>query len=102
MSCHQDGCCPFAFNEASEQAQNYGCLPTPYDIVVMRLQYDKTWACHSNSDKPCQGAINYLNKNGEDSSVIDKQLVTLEDDWSFLCVVNTNVKDYIRSKYWLI
>ena len=74
--------CPFAFTEESEQIQNYGCLPTPREIMNMRINHGKTWACHSNPDKPCLGAMEYLNRYGHPFKVIDRELVTEEDDWS--------------------
>ena len=79
--CSESGC-PFAFTDESEQIQNYGCLPTPYDIMVMRLKHGKTWACHSNPKKPCLGALEHLHKEGLQHKVIDKQLITENEDWS--------------------
>jgi len=77
------GGCPFNFfSEKSEYAQNAGCLPTPMDIVNMRVVHGKTWACHSNPDKPCLGAINYLIDKGLPHRVLDNKLVTENDDWS--------------------
>lgn len=80
-NCSKDDC-PFAFTDASELAQSYGCLPSPYDIIQMRIQSNKTWACHSDDKKPCLGAINYLKEHNLPFKVIDKKLVTLDDDWS--------------------
>lgn len=74
--------CPFAFTEESEIVQNYGCLPTPADIISMRVKYGKTWACHSTPTRPCVGAIKYMKKEGIDCSVIDDNLVTEESDWT--------------------
>lgn len=72
--------CPFAFTDESEQIQNFGCLPTPFEIRIMRVEYGKTWACHSNPKKPCLGALNELRSRGEPYKVIDT-LLTENDDW---------------------
>lgn len=81
--CHlkEDSACPFAFTDQSELVQNYGCLPTPYEIVKFRTEHGKTWACHADPDKPCTGAILYLQKKGLPYEVIDKELVTEHTDW---------------------
>lgn len=80
--CSTTGACPFSFTDVSEQAQNYGCLPSPYEIVKMRVDYNKTWACHSNPNKPCLGALNFLKEKKLPFSVVDSKLVTEKDDWS--------------------
>jgi hypothetical protein len=98
--CHVDGSCPFACSEASDIAQNYGCLPTAYDIKIMRLQYGKTWACHSDTSKPCQGALQHLKRNGEDASVIDPQLITEASEWGEIIKPSEDTKQYIRNKHW--
>jgi hypothetical protein len=98
--CHVDGSCPFACSEASDIAQNYGCLSTAYDIKIMRLQYGKTWACHSDTTKPCQGAVQYLKRNGEDASVIDSELITEESDWGEFITPSEKTRQYIKSKFW--
>jgi len=85
MSCDldsEDCCCPFAFTEASEIVQNYGCLPSPYEIVQMRVKHRKTWACHMEPEVPCVGAINYLKEKGMPYKVVDPELLTESSDWS--------------------
>lgn len=74
--------CPFAYTEESEIIQNYGCLPTPYEILYMRVRHGKTWACHSDPSKPCAGAIAHLKSEGLPHKVVDTELVTEEHDWS--------------------
>lgn len=90
MSClhGSESCtCPFAFAEASDQVQNFGCLPTPQDIVRMRINHGKTWACHDEPTKPCIGAIRFLKENNLPHKVIDIELVTEKHDWSKYCEV---------------
>lgn len=82
--CSKNGC-PFAYTAESETIQNYGCLPTPSDIVNMRLKHGKTWACHSNPDKPCLGTLDFLKENNLPHEVIDNNLVTEEDNWTIYC-----------------
>lgn len=78
--CHQDSC-PFAFTEESERVQNFGCLPSPLEIVAMRVYKKKTWACHSNPEVPCKGAVKFLKSKNLESNVLDKNLIT-EDNIS--------------------
>jgi hypothetical protein len=80
------GGCPFNFwSEVAEQIQNYGCLPSPTDIVKMRQEHGKTWACHSNPEKPCLGSLEYQKKKGLEYKVIDKNLLTENDPWHLYC-----------------
>ncbi len=80
--CATEGGCPFAFTDLSEKIQNYGCLPEPMDIVYMRQEHGKTWACHDDPTKPCAGALMWMKKEGLPFKVIDPILVTEEDDWN--------------------
>lgn len=83
MACnHKDtSACPFSYTEQSEIVQNYGCLPTPFHIIDMRVEHGKTWACHEDITKPCQGAIDHLKKLGKSYKVIDKELVHEGNEW---------------------
>lgn len=83
--CSTIGCCPFSFTEKSEQIQNYGCLPSPMEIINMRVIHGKSWACHSNPNKPCLGAINYLKEKQLPFTVIDNKLITESDNWGNYC-----------------
>lgn len=76
--------CPFAFTDVSEYHQGLGCLPSPWDILRMREQHGKTWACHSDQTKPCAGALQYMHEEKIDCKIIDRELVTLDDDWEKL------------------
>ncbi len=78
--------CPFAFTDASERVQNYGCLPTPHEIVVMRVVYGKTWACHDDPSRPCIGAIHYLRSTGLPHAVVNRELLCEASDWGRYCV----------------
>lgn len=83
MSCNTktNSACPFSFTEMSEYVQNFGCLPTPFEIRNMRVVHGKTWACHENPAKPCAGAIQWLKAEGLPYEVIDTQLLTENSDW---------------------
>lgn len=76
--CNIDGGCPFAQSEESETIQNYGCLPTSFEILAMRIYKGKTWACHSDVNKPCKGGLDALKRYGYDNTIV-RPLVKEED-----------------------
>lgn len=82
--CHIQGSCPFSGTDSSEQAQNYGCLPSPYEIVQMAVKHGRKWACHDNPEKPCKGAIQHIAEQKIDVTYIDAPLVTELDNWGAL------------------
>ena len=87
----RDNCCytcPFAFTDASERAQGYGCLPTPHEILQMRTVHGKTWACHYDANKPCAGAIAELKRRGEQFKVLDPALITVDQEEPWPGVTN--------------
>jgi hypothetical protein len=84
--------CPFDYgSEETEIIQNYGCLPTPIDIIRMRANYGKTWACHSDSSKPCSGAIQRMKEIGIECKVIDRNMLHEQTDWHNYIGETTNV-----------
>lgn len=81
--------CPFDFcAEATDIAQNYGCLPSPHEIVTMRVDHSKTWACHSNDKKACVGALNYLHSANKPFKVITP-LLTEKYNWAPFTISQT-------------
>jgi len=52
--------CPFAMTDESAQAQNYGCLPTPTEIVELKRDHNVNWSCHEDSTKLCGGFATYI------------------------------------------
>ncbi len=76
--------CPFAHTDESETIQNYGCLPTPYEIIGMQLIKGKTWACHSDPTKPCLGALKRLKEldikvNTRNFELVTEETILIED-----------------------
>lgn len=96
--CSTEGACPFAFSEESEIVQNYGCLPTPMQIMQMRVQHGKTWACHGEPTKPCLGALRFMKQKQIDCTVIDNELVTEDSDWHLLCDENKEAYEWLDKK----
>lgn len=55
--------CPFNYcSEESNQFQNLGCLPSPYDILMEMKEANKNWACHDNPKKVCKGLVNFVDE----------------------------------------
>lgn len=56
---HKGACVSCPFNEGmtaeADQAQNYGCLPTGYEIIQMKKRSGQNWACHSDENAVCAG-----------------------------------------------
>jgi hypothetical protein len=73
--------CPFSFSDKADEAQNYGCLPSPFDLVNMRVHHGKTWACHYDYNKPCVGTIQFLKDNDLPYKQINPTLETEITDW---------------------
>lgn len=96
-SCCTKCACPFAYSEKSEQVQNYGCLPTSFDIVVMKVKYNKTWACHSNPDKPCLGSLLFLKDHGFKYKP-ESELITEDSDWYKYTEANEDEVKEIRTQ----
>ena len=82
--CSTRGSCPFSNTLESDRAQGYGCLPTQFDIVEMRVNHGRTWACHSDETKPCKGALTHMREKGIECTVINPVLVTENEDWGKL------------------
>lgn len=64
--------CPFAFTDESEMVQNYGCLPTPHEIVEMKRECGHNWACHSNEKKLCAGFKEFIENRQKSPYFIEK------------------------------
>lgn len=56
--------CPFACSELSEQAYNYACLPSPFEIMQIKDQTGKGWSCHENEDRICAGYVRECRERG--------------------------------------
>lgn len=60
--------CPFETTESSEQAQNYGCLPTPGEIIAMKRESGHNWACHDDASRVCAGLCHDAKRHNLDLS----------------------------------
>lgn len=78
--CGSGGCmsCPFAHSDEAEMAQNYGCLPTPQQIVEMKEKSGHNWACHSDETVLCGGFAKYIKRNRPDLNINEGQLISYE------------------------
>ncbi|WP_216833402.1 hypothetical protein [Bacillus velezensis] len=78
--CGSGGCisCPFSHSEEAEMAQNYGCLPTPQQIVEMKEKSGHNWACHSDETILCGGFAKYIKRNRPDLNINEGQLISYE------------------------
>ena len=49
--------CPFndGLNAEATVAQNYGCLPTKWDILEAKDKCDEDWMCHDDETLICGG-----------------------------------------------
>jgi hypothetical protein len=47
-----DSMCPNSYHMDAMTAQNYGCLPSYYEVQQM-LKEGKIWMCHSNPTVVC-------------------------------------------------
>jgi hypothetical protein len=61
--------CPFNDTEESIQAQNYGCLPTPQDIMNGKNFANKEWRCHSDESLICGGLAEHSRTLGSGKPV---------------------------------
>lgn len=56
--------CPFSLFEAAEQAQNWGCLPSPCEIMKIKTETGKNWPCHEDENRICAGFVEACRETG--------------------------------------
>lgn len=56
--------CPFSCSPEAEQAQNYACLPSPFEIMQIKAETGKNWSCHHNEDRLCAGFARECRERG--------------------------------------
>lgn len=62
-TCHKTAC-PFAYTDLSEQAQNYGCLPTPANFFEVFNATGQVISCHEDKAKKCVGFLIFAKESG--------------------------------------
>jgi hypothetical protein len=55
------------------------CIPTALELMTLRKDYGVTWACHSDSEKPCKGMLGFMHMKGLSNKVLNKNLFTLQE-----------------------
>ena len=67
MACNSNcTACPFSTSEEAEQTQNWGCLPSPFEILEMKRTADKNWPCHEDETRICAGFVSRCRELGLD------------------------------------
>lgn len=63
--------CPWSDTPESEQAQNYGCLPTANDMVRLNAS-GSALSCHENDGAICRGLAAHIKDSGAKLGKIKK------------------------------
>ena len=61
--------CPFSCSAESEEAQNFGCLPSAHDIVQLKEETGHNWECHGAEGVLCGGFARFLRDHRPDLHV---------------------------------
>ena len=57
--------CPWNhYSEEAQRAQNYGCLPTPQEMLRLNEEEGQALSCHSNGSCVCKGLAAHLKEMG--------------------------------------
>lgn len=80
-ACGSGGCvsCPFSYNDEADQAQNYGCLPTRWDIIKMKEKSGHNWACHYDETVLCGGFARHVIEERADLDIKEGSLISYND-----------------------
>lgn len=78
--CGSGGCvtCPFSCNAEAEQVQNYGCLPTPFNIIDMKAKSGHNWSCHHDANVLCGGFASFIKTERPDLDIHKGNLISYE------------------------